>query len=64
MVCSEVCTVSAESGRGGGQVVAAAPHILLGQELAIDRATPKDRAPAAAYPALAPAAAMNGAPQV
>mmetsp|Transcript_5980 Transcript_5980/g.17107 ORF Transcript_5980/g.17107 Transcript_5980/m.17107 type:complete len:738 (-) Transcript_5980:1411-3624(-) len=46
------------------QVVAAAPHILLGQELAIDRATPKDRAPAAAYPALAPAAAMNGAPQM
>ncbi len=32
------------------QVVAASPHVLLGQELAIDRATPKDRAPSG-YPA-------------
>lgn len=45
------------------QVVAASPHVLLGQELAIDRATPKDRAPAASYPALTGAGTLNG-PQV
>ena len=45
------------------QVVAAAPHVLLGQELAIDRATPKDRAPAAGYSALTGGGTVNG-PQV